>query len=248
MYHSFRVDGVNIGNTQNCGGAVAFHTWFFPLDLFLTPTGGVNTGLSWITSAASDSFYQIVGAPAVGQQLKHIHYSPNYLCMVYDGLKDQAFLNSVISTSGATGLGNAVPYNMVQYMNPGGHFGGIYSASLTCCDGSVIVPGTFFTGTSGGIGVDPTGQVLTTEPVIPVGTGGPYIPGTGIPAGLTDPCDPAPVMMNNPEFCIGCLPGGYYAANGGWGGTVAHPSCQCCPKLPQPRKSNEPKINNRYKK
>jgi hypothetical protein len=44
-------------------------------------------------------------------------------------------------------------------------------------------------------------------------------------------CDPLPPILANPEFCPQC-DGGFYDANGGWGGTTRHPACKCCLTYP----------------
>ena len=238
MYHSFRVDGLNIGNPQNCGGVTSGHTWWFPLDLALTPPTPNINNINWVTQAASNSFFQaIFNGAIIGQQLKHgsMGFGNNYLCMVYDGLKDQAFINSVFSAGNSAVF---VPYDIVQYTSINGHFGGIYSASSTCCDGSVIVPGTFGGTPNTGIGIDPI-DILHADipPIITYGGNVSVDPGisTGIatsrPAHPCPPADPnALFYRNSAEFCLMCQPGGWYSAWGGWGNgmSIEHPHCKCC--------------------
>jgi len=205
-YHYWRI--------HNCAGTPSVYTWWFPY----------MSGLGTLSFGNSDQFYQMVGAPAVGTFLQHVGAGflltplgqtrvndPNtILCMEYMGVVTNVewsatWVSQVWTTVVRKDYGSS-------YLND--HGGQIVNSISLCCAPVVS------------IGVGPDDPILTSLPAKPPK------PPTGLPGQVYSPCDPTPTILNDPEFCRNCQPGGYYAANGGWGGTMNHPSCQCCPSSP----------------
>tara|TARA_Y100000310_G_scaffold343404_1_gene450883 strand:- start:236 stop:2371 length:2136 start_codon:yes stop_codon:yes gene_type:complete len=162
---------------------------------------------------ANNQFYLDMGSPSLGNKV------------------------TISVTTFADFFNNGVPYNLLwegcvrydgvqEYAGDPSIFAAL-SAPYTYTSPVVLSsPGSEFCHNKVDIGIGADDPILTSLPP------NPPKPPTGLPGQVYSPCDPTPTILNDPEFCKNCQPGGYYAANGGWGGTMNHPSCQCCPSSP----------------